>query len=77
MAYWKTGYRKIGGKRRKVRELVRGGRVVAVRLYGRPHYTDKTAHKYGLKREKGYYNATNRSSRTNYTIHDHYRYLYQ
>ena len=65
-AYWKTGYRKVNGKRRKVRKLVTGGVITAVRIANRPHYTDKTAKKYGIAHVKRYVNFPNAAARTDY-----------
>jgi hypothetical protein len=45
MSYWKTGYRTVNYKRRKVRKLVRDGKIVAVRVANTNHFTDKTAQK--------------------------------
>ncbi len=63
MAYWKTGIRKINGRRRKVRLLVERGRIVSVRMYGVPTYTDKTARKRGHKRVKFYWNQPKSNDR--------------
>ena len=68
MAYWKTGYRKINGKRRMVRKLIVAGKVKAVRVYGHANYTDKTARKRGNKRVAGRYNATSRAGRASYPL---------
>jgi ribosomal protein L19E len=76
MSYWKTSYRTINGRRRKVRVLVRNGKIVSVRVFGFRNLTDKTARKYGRKRKPGYYNATKGARRANYTIHDHWGSLY-
>jgi hypothetical protein len=66
MSYWTTDHRKIDGHRRKVRLLHREGRIVSVRIAGRPHYTDVEARKRGLKREPGYVNYPNADKRRNY-----------
>ena len=63
MAYWKTGYRKVNGKRRKVRKLVEHGKVVSVRIFGKATYTDKTAKKYHLHRKKKYWNMPKSAKR--------------
>ena len=66
MAYWKTGYRRIDGRRRKVRKLVRNGKVALVRVSGTKNYTDRTARKMGLKRKAGYTNNPKANMRKNY-----------
>ena len=68
MAYWKYGYRKIDGRRRKVKKLVRNKKIVQVRIANRRNYTDKTAMKQGKKRTKWYVNHTDSAKRKN-----HYR----
>lgn len=66
MGYYKTGYRRINGKRRKVRKLIEGGKIRSVRIFGLNHYTDKTARKHGLKRKHGWVNNTNADARIDY-----------
>ena len=66
MAYWKTSYRKINGKRRKVRKLRRDGKTVAVRIANRNHYTDKTAVKRGISHKRGWVNNPNSAKRVNH-----------
>ena len=66
MAYYTTGYRRINGQRRKVRKLHSGGVIKAVRIANRPHYTDKTAKKYGIAHVKRYVNFPNAAARTDY-----------
>jgi len=66
MGYWKTGYRSIDGHRRKVRKLVQDGKIVAVRIANRPHYTDRTAEKKGIAHVRGRVNYPNRDARKNY-----------
>jgi 4-hydroxyphenylpyruvate dioxygenase-like putative hemolysin len=68
MSYWKTGYRKINGHRRKVVKLVQDGKIRAVRIANRNHYTDKTAKKYGIAHVRGHVNNPNSAKRVN-----HYR----
>lgn len=68
MSYWKTGYRKINGHRRKVRKLHREGKIVAVRIANRNHFTDRTAMKKGIMHTPGYVNNPNSAKRVN-----HYR----
>ena len=67
MAYWKVGYRKINGKRRKVVKLRRDGKTVAVRIANRNHYTDKTAKKRGISHVRGWVNNPNRAKRINHS----------
>lgn len=68
MAYWKMGYRRINGAKRKVKKLVRNGRIVAVRIANKPNYTDKTARKRGISHVRGYVNYPDNAKRVN-----HYR----
>jgi len=72
MAYWKTEFRKINGKRRKVRVLLEGTkgskRIVDVRIAGRPHYIDRTALKRGIAHVRGYSNQPNRDAKRNFHI---------
>jgi len=65
MGYWKTGYRTIDGSRRKVRKLRQGGKIVAVRIANRPHYTDRTARKKGIAHVRGRVNYPNKAARKN------------
>lgn len=65
MSYWKTGYRKINGRRRKVRKLVQEGKIRTVRIANRPHYTDKTARRLGISHKRGYVNNPNSAKRVN------------
>lgn len=32
MGYWKTSYRRINGKQRKVRKLYSGGKIIKIRI---------------------------------------------
>jgi hypothetical protein len=66
MSYWVSGYRRINGKRRKVMKLHREGKIVAVRIANRPHYTDKTAMKRGIQHKKGWVNNPNSAKRVNH-----------
>lgn len=66
MAYWKNGFREINGHRRKVRKLVRNGRIVAVRIANRNHFTDRTATKRGISHVRGYVNNPNSAKRVNH-----------
>jgi len=69
MAYWKTGFRKIDGHRRKVRKLVVGGKITSVRIANRNHFTDKTARRMGRYRVRGYVNNPNAARRRDYHVH--------
>ena len=66
MAYWKYGHRKIDGKTRKVKKLVRDGKIVQVRIANKRNYTDKSAAKRGIKHVPGYVNHTDAAKRKNY-----------
>jgi hypothetical protein len=66
MAYWKNGFREINGKRRKVRKLIREGKIVAVRIANRNHFTDKTAVKRGIHHVKHWVNNPNSAKRVNH-----------
>lgn len=66
MSYWKTGFRKIGGHKRKVRKLHREGKIVAVRIANHPHYTDRTATKRGIQHKRGWVNNPNSAKRINH-----------
>lgn len=65
MSYWKYGYRTINGHRRKVKMLVRGGVIVAVRVAGRSH-VNRTDANTSNPRKKGYWNHPESNKRTNY-----------
>jgi len=66
MSYWTTGFRKVAGHKRKVRKLHREGKIVAVRIANRNHFTDKTAEKMGICHVKGYVNNPNAAKRINH-----------
>jgi len=62
--YWKYGFRKINGKKRKVkvRRFPDGSEQVRISHKGHKVYTDKGALHFGLgPHKKGYYNATSKS----------------
>jgi hypothetical protein len=65
-AYWKSGYREINGHRRKVRKLVQEGKIVAVRIANRNHFTDATAKKRGIAHVRGWVNNPNSAKRVNH-----------